>query len=67
MIGKYLRHRLHRLRVRQHAGLERIGADIAEHMPHLQRNEIRRHREHAVHAQSILRGDGSDGGGGKPA
>jgi hypothetical protein len=34
-------------RVVQHAGLERVGADVFQHQAHLQADEVRRHGHHA--------------------
>ena len=51
----------------QHAGLERIGADVGQHDLDLLGDEGGIDRHDAVHALGVLRGERGDGGGGEAA
>ena len=48
--------------VRQHAGLDGVGADVGEHGVDLRGDELGRHGEPAGDFARVLRGDGGDGG-----
>jgi hypothetical protein len=50
--------------VAQHAGLDRVGADIGQHALHLLADDRHGHHMDAVNAQRVLRGDCGDRGGG---
>ena len=56
--------RLDRRRIAQHAGLDRVGADVVQHARRSARDELRRHRVDRVHAQRVLRGQRGDRGRG---
>ena len=44
----------------QHAGLDRVGADVVEHDFHLPADEIWGDRQHAENALGVLRGQRGD-------
>ena len=46
--------------IQKHAGLDAIGADIAEHALDLAFHEIRRHGQDALNADGVLRGERGD-------
>ena len=54
--------RLDHRQIVQHAGLDRIGADIVEHDLDLPANEIGRDRQNAEYALGVLRGQRGDRG-----
>jgi hypothetical protein len=65
MLGKRAGHSGDHLGAVQHAGLERIGADVGQHHLDLLGNEGGIDRHHAVHAERVLGGERGDGSGGK--
>ncbi len=58
------RHDLDHGRRAQHAGLDRVGADVLQHRAGLRLHHLGRNLVHAGGAKGVLYGDGGDGGGG---
>ena len=67
MAAQRLRHHRHHGGVVQHADLDGVGTNVAQHGVDLARQKLGRQRVDAAHAQGVLRGDGGDGGGAKAA
>ena len=52
--------RLGGFRRTDHADLDRVGADVAQHRIDLRQHHVGRHRHHRLHAERVLRGDRGD-------
>ena len=67
MAAQRLRHHPHHGGVVQHADLDGVGTDVAQHRVDLARQKLGGQRVNAAHADGVLRGDSGDGGGAKAA
>ncbi len=61
------RQRRRRFRAADHADLDHVRAEIAQHRVDLPQHHLERHGHYRLHAQRVLRGDGGDRGGGEAA
>jgi hypothetical protein len=58
--GDFIAHRFNGGAIGQHAGFQRIRAQIIHHHRNLPAQEFQRYRQYAMHAKGVLRGERRD-------